>query len=117
MRVLFAAHCERQCHLARRGYFDLDAATINYARRADGNVFTFDKDAVFRLDNLAPCEEAFAAQGEWPVWNLDGGSYFVLLRQSYRSVPAGVQRDISAALASADPERIVATFATAPTRM
>ncbi|MBK7973506.1 MAG: hypothetical protein IPK07_09605 [Deltaproteobacteria bacterium] len=53
-REVFAAHCERQCHLARRGYFDLDAATINYARRADGNVFTFDKDAVFRLDNLAP---------------------------------------------------------------
>jgi hypothetical protein len=116
-REVFAAHCERQCHLAERGYFDLDAATINYARRGDGSVFTFDKDAVFRLDSLAPCEAAFEAQGEWPFWKLDGGSYFVLLRQSYRTVPAGVQHDISAAFASGDRRRIVDTFTTAPSRM
>lgn len=116
-REVFAAHCERQCHLARRGYFDLDSATINYARRASGEVFTFDKDAVFRIGDLAPCEEAFEAQGEWPFWKLDGGSYFVLLRQSYRGVPADLERDISAAFASGDPDCIVATFATAPTRM
>jgi len=110
---VFAAHCERQQYLASRGYFDLDAATINYARRADGRVFTFDKDAVFRLDSLAPCEDAFRAQGEWPFWNLDGGSYFVLLRQSYRSIPLDVQRAISAAFASGDPGTIAATFASA----
>ncbi len=112
-REVFRAHCARQRYLAARGYFDLDAATINYARGADGAVFTFDKDAVFRLDSLAPCEDAFEAIGEWPYWKLQGGTYFVLLRQSYRTLPDELLADISRAFATGHRGRIVDTFTAA----
>ncbi|MFN7951517.1 MAG: hypothetical protein U0610_07310 [bacterium] len=112
-RDVFRAHCARQQYLAQRGYFDLDAATINYARRADGSVFTFDKDAVFRLDSLEPCQAAFDEIGESPFWKLHGGTYFVLLRQSYRTLPDALLTDISHAFASGQRRRIVAAFAAA----
>jgi len=74
--TLFNAHCRQQIYLSKLGYWDIDSATINFTRGS--NVY-FDKSGVMPISKME--------QKHIDV-------YFILLNQSYRTVPEQVKQTI-----------------------
>jgi SAM-dependent methyltransferase len=87
---LFKLHCMHQIFLLRNGYFDLDPATINFIK-IDGKIVNFDKGATHPINILG-----------LDNWDLEKGSYFKCLRQSYKKLGKDILLQISNAMKTKD---------------
>ena len=84
---VFTNHCKHQAELITNGFYDMDAATINWAKTND-RYFTFDKDGVYPLDY----------KFRKLHFDINKGGYFMLLNNGYSIVNLKVRRLLSAAM-------------------
>ena len=86
---LFKLHCLHQIFLSRNGYFDLDPATLNFIRKTDKKIVNFDKGATHSIHIMDSTN-----------WDLETGSYFKCLKQSYKKLGKDILSEISLAMAT-----------------
>jgi len=96
---LFKLHCLHQIFLSKKGYFDLDPATINFIKKTNGKIVNFDKGATRPIASLNPDN-----------WDLEEGSYFKCLRRSYKQINRNILSKISLAMATKNSIEIEKTY-------
>ncbi len=96
---LFKLHCIHQIFLSRNGHFDLDPATINFIKLGNGKIVNFDKGATHPISVLSSYH-----------WDLEKGSYFKCLKQSYKEIGKDILSEISNAMSSKNSFEIEKTY-------